>query len=443
MYVHVLHLATSRRCAATSGACATWSCGPSVPRRSPPAVAARDRGGARPAGAGRAAASGTGWWRAVAHRPGAWASTACSSWGSAPSPLQAMETGRGRSCPVAVVATLVGFVEHRGGGPLHRGAGPVIGPALALLGAVLTLLAAVGVVRFPDVLARMHALPRRRRSASCWCWSAPPSTLDHPNDVTSLLLAGGAPGADPAGGGQPDEPGHVPGRGDQPRDGSTSGRVSRRRPGARWRWGDGSPSIRSPSPDRPAAGRSWPGAPPWWGPSSPAAPGATETTTGRRPPVRRRRRVPCVDDHDRGRRGCGGRRHAHRRRLRRPRHVPARARADRGAVLRGRRAEPAGHHRGPGRAPAAARRPGGGRGLRCPCRARSSTSGTATSTGTTRRSRRLRAAPDDAGEGTTFLRGGQSGDARASSSSPPTTRGGTRAGRCTSTPGCGSTTAPC
>ena len=34
------------------------------------------------------------------------------------------------------------------------------GQVLALLGATLTLLAAAGVVRFPEVLARMHALTK-------------------------------------------------------------------------------------------------------------------------------------------------------------------------------------------------------------------------------------------------------------------------------------------
>ena len=36
----------------------------------------------------------------------------------------------------------------------------MIGQTLALVGAVLTLLAAIGVLRFPDVLSRMHALTK-------------------------------------------------------------------------------------------------------------------------------------------------------------------------------------------------------------------------------------------------------------------------------------------
>jgi multicomponent Na+:H+ antiporter subunit G len=66
----------------------------------------------------------------------------------------------------------------------------VIGQALALLGCLLTLLAAVGVVRFGDVLARMHALTKASILGLVLVLVGGAVTLDHPNDVTSLLLAG-------------------------------------------------------------------------------------------------------------------------------------------------------------------------------------------------------------------------------------------------------------
>lgn len=65
-----------------------------------------------------------------------------------------------------------------------------MGPALALTGSVLTLLAAVGVVRFGDVLARMHALTKASTLGVVLVLIGGAVTLDHPNDVTSLLLAG-------------------------------------------------------------------------------------------------------------------------------------------------------------------------------------------------------------------------------------------------------------
>jgi multicomponent Na+:H+ antiporter subunit G len=65
-----------------------------------------------------------------------------------------------------------------------------MGPALALVGSVLTLLSALGVVRFPDVLARMHALTKASTVGLVLVLLGGALTLDHPNDVTSLLLAG-------------------------------------------------------------------------------------------------------------------------------------------------------------------------------------------------------------------------------------------------------------
>jgi multicomponent Na+:H+ antiporter subunit G len=64
-----------------------------------------------------------------------------------------------------------------------------MGPVLALLGATLTLLSAVGVVRFPDVMARMHALTKASTIGVVLALLGGALTLDHANDVTTLLLA--------------------------------------------------------------------------------------------------------------------------------------------------------------------------------------------------------------------------------------------------------------
>ena len=63
------------------------------------------------------------------------------------------------------------------------------GEVLALVGATLTLLAAVGVVRFPEVMARMHALTKASTLGVVLVLVGGVVTLHHPNDVTSLLLA--------------------------------------------------------------------------------------------------------------------------------------------------------------------------------------------------------------------------------------------------------------
>jgi len=64
-----------------------------------------------------------------------------------------------------------------------------MGPAVALAGALLTLLSAAGVVRFSDVLARMHALTKASTLGLVLVLLGGAVSLDHPNDVTSLLLA--------------------------------------------------------------------------------------------------------------------------------------------------------------------------------------------------------------------------------------------------------------
>lgn len=64
-----------------------------------------------------------------------------------------------------------------------------MGEALALAGTLLTLLAALGVVRFGDALARMHALTKASTLGVVLVLVGGAVTLRHPNDVTSLLLA--------------------------------------------------------------------------------------------------------------------------------------------------------------------------------------------------------------------------------------------------------------
>ena len=65
-----------------------------------------------------------------------------------------------------------------------------MGQVLALAGSALTLVAALGVLRLPDVLARMHALTKASTVGLVLVLIGGALTLDHPNDVTSLLLAG-------------------------------------------------------------------------------------------------------------------------------------------------------------------------------------------------------------------------------------------------------------
>jgi multicomponent Na+:H+ antiporter subunit G len=67
----------------------------------------------------------------------------------------------------------------------------VIGEVLVLVGASFTLLAAVGTLRFTDVFARMHALAKASTLGLLLVLLGAAITLDHPNDITSLLLAAG------------------------------------------------------------------------------------------------------------------------------------------------------------------------------------------------------------------------------------------------------------
>ena len=61
---------------------------------------------------------------------------------------------------------------------------------VAVVGCLLTLLSAIGVVRFSDVLERSHALTKASTLGLVFVLVGAAIDLDHPNDVTSLLIAG-------------------------------------------------------------------------------------------------------------------------------------------------------------------------------------------------------------------------------------------------------------
>lgn len=65
----------------------------------------------------------------------------------------------------------------------------MIGELLVLFGSLLTLLAAIGMVRFKDVFARMHALAKASTAGVIVVLTGAAVHLEHPNDVTSLILA--------------------------------------------------------------------------------------------------------------------------------------------------------------------------------------------------------------------------------------------------------------
>ena len=67
----------------------------------------------------------------------------------------------------------------------------MIAEAMVLAGAVLILLAAVGVVRFDDVLTRMHALTKASTLGLLLVLIGAAIYLRDPNDYTSLALAAG------------------------------------------------------------------------------------------------------------------------------------------------------------------------------------------------------------------------------------------------------------
>jgi multicomponent Na+:H+ antiporter subunit G len=66
----------------------------------------------------------------------------------------------------------------------------VIGELLALLGSVLVLLSALGVVRFGDPLARMHALAKGSTLGVLLILLGAATNLRDVNDITSVVLAG-------------------------------------------------------------------------------------------------------------------------------------------------------------------------------------------------------------------------------------------------------------
>lgn len=65
----------------------------------------------------------------------------------------------------------------------------MIGELLALIGAVLVLLAAVGVLRFDDTLARMHALAKASTLGILLVLAGAAVNLHTLNDTTSVVLA--------------------------------------------------------------------------------------------------------------------------------------------------------------------------------------------------------------------------------------------------------------
>jgi multicomponent Na+:H+ antiporter subunit G len=65
----------------------------------------------------------------------------------------------------------------------------VIGESLALAGALLVLLSAVGVTRFTDVLARLHALAKASTLGILLILLGAAVSLSELNDITSVVLA--------------------------------------------------------------------------------------------------------------------------------------------------------------------------------------------------------------------------------------------------------------
>jgi multicomponent Na+:H+ antiporter subunit G len=66
----------------------------------------------------------------------------------------------------------------------------MIGQMLALAGSALVLLAALGVVRFADPLARMHALAKASTLGVLFILAGAAANLGNVNDITSVVLAG-------------------------------------------------------------------------------------------------------------------------------------------------------------------------------------------------------------------------------------------------------------
>jgi multicomponent Na+:H+ antiporter subunit G len=66
----------------------------------------------------------------------------------------------------------------------------MIGEVLGLAGATLILISAIGVVRFSDVLLRLHALAKASTLGILLVLAGAAINLDHVNDITSVVLAG-------------------------------------------------------------------------------------------------------------------------------------------------------------------------------------------------------------------------------------------------------------
>jgi multicomponent Na+:H+ antiporter subunit G len=67
----------------------------------------------------------------------------------------------------------------------------MIGEVIVLGGALLTLVAAIGVVRFADALARMHALTKASTVGFGLIAIGACLNMTNANDITSVLLAAG------------------------------------------------------------------------------------------------------------------------------------------------------------------------------------------------------------------------------------------------------------
>ncbi len=66
----------------------------------------------------------------------------------------------------------------------------MIGQAMALAGSLLLLFSAIGVLRFDDALARMHALAKGTILGLLLLLGGAAVNLNDINDITSVLLAG-------------------------------------------------------------------------------------------------------------------------------------------------------------------------------------------------------------------------------------------------------------
>ena len=65
----------------------------------------------------------------------------------------------------------------------------MIGELLALAGSLLILLAAVGVVRFDDVYARLHAMAKASTFAMLLVLTGTAVSMSHADDISSAVLA--------------------------------------------------------------------------------------------------------------------------------------------------------------------------------------------------------------------------------------------------------------